>query len=158
MKIIFSLLLLLFSTVANAQISALDKIFETYQEAQGVTSIKIGKPMFNVISKFNIQDDDLNQIRPLLTKINSIKMLIVEDGENNIIQNQVKNAFNNIHYEELISINSEKNKVKFLAQETEGDVLKNLLLNISTEGSTIFMILDGAISYADINKLVAEEN
>lgn len=158
MKATLSLFLLLMATWANAQVSKLDKIFDTYQESKGVTSIKIGKPMFNMINKLNIGDSEMDQIKPLLTKINSIKMLIVEQGDNLKLQEEVKDAFSKINYEELIAINSsDGSRIKFLAEHTRGDIVSNLLLDISSEGSTIFMILDGAISFDDINKLVEEK-
>ncbi|TDS12506.1 DUF4252 domain-containing protein [Sphingobacterium paludis] len=157
MKTILSMLLLLCATWTHAQVSKLDKIFDKYQEAKGVTSIKIGKPMFNMINKLNIGEEEMGQIKPLLTKINSIKMLVVENSDSLHIQNEVKQAFSNIDYEELMAIHSEGSRIKFLAESASGDVLSNLLLDISADGSTIFMILDGKISYADINKLVNEK-
>lgn len=152
-----SLLAVLWISLSQAQVSKLDKIFDKYQEAKGVTSIKIGKPMFSMINKLNIGEDEMGQIKPLLTKINSIKMLVVEDDDSLGIKDEVKLAFSNIHYEELMAIHSDGSRIKFLAENTAGDVLSNLLLDISTEGSTIFMILDGRISYADIDKLVNEK-
>jgi len=158
MKTVLSMLLLLVATVTNAQVSKLDKIFDTYQEAKGVTSIKIGKPMFNMINKMNLGDDkDMEQIKPLLTKINSIKMLIVEDSVHSKVKDEVKQAFSNIKYEELMAIHSDGSRIKFLAENTADSVLNNLLLDISSEGSTIFMILDGKINYEDLNKLVEEK-
>ncbi|MFD1769163.1 DUF4252 domain-containing protein [Sphingobacterium suaedae] len=157
MKTIVTVCMLLLATWANAQVSKLDKIFDTYQEAKGVTSIKIGKPMFNMINKLNIADADIDQIKPLLAKINSIKMLIVEEeGENIKIKNEVKRAFSNIQYEELMAVHSDGSRIKFLAEHTQDSVLNNLLLDISADGSTIFMILDGTINFEDINKLVEE--
>ncbi len=156
MKTILSVVMLLWVSLAGAQVSKLDKIFDTYQEAKGVTSIKIGKPMFSMIQKLNIGEDEMGQIKPLLTKINSIKMLIVENDSLQI-KDEVKSAFSNIHYEELMAIHSDGSRIKFLAESTAGDVLNNLLLDISADGSTIFMILDGRISYADIDKLVNEK-
>ncbi|HLS97044.1 MAG TPA: DUF4252 domain-containing protein [Sphingobacterium sp.] len=157
MKVVFSLLMLLAATWTHAQVSKLDKIFDTYQEAKGVTSIKIGKPMFNMINKLNIGDSEMEQIKPLLTKINSIKMLIVEEDQDFQIQKEVKNAFAKINYEELMAIHSDGSRIKFLAEHTDDKVLNNLLLDISADGSTIFMILDGLISFDDINKLVEEK-
>lgn len=157
MKVVFSLLMLLAATWTHAQVSKLDKIFDTYQEAKGVTSIKIGKPMFNMINKLNIGDSEMEQIKPLLTKINSIKMLIVEEDQDFHIQKEVKNAFAKINYEELMAIHSDGSRIKFLAEHTDDKVLNNLLLDISADGSTIFMILDGLISFDDINKLVEEK-
>ncbi len=156
MKTILSVVMLLWVSLAGAQVSKLAKIFDKYQEAKGVTSIKIGKPMFSMIQKLNIGDDEMGQIKPLLTKINSIKMLIVENDSLQI-KDEVKSAFSNIHYEELMAIHSDGSRIKFLAESTAGDILNNLLLDISADGSTIFMILDGRISYADIDKLVNEK-
>src|SRR5690606_142905 len=157
MKVVFSLVMLLAATWTHAQVSKLDKIFDTYQEATGVTSIKIGKPMCNMINKLKIGDEEMEQIKPLLTNINSIKMLIVEEDQDFQIQKEVKNAFAKINYEELMAIHSDGSRIKFLAEHTDDKVLNNLLLDISADGSTIFMILDGLISFDDINKLVEEK-
>lgn len=157
MKAILSMLMLLVATIASAQISKLDKIFDTYQEAKGVTSIKIGKPMFSMLNKLNLNDSEMGQIKPLLSKINSIKMLIIEDNEYAKVKGEVKEAFSNIHYEELMAIHSDGSRIKFLAENVTDSVLNNLLLDISDEGSTIFMILDGRINYDDLNKLVEEK-
>lgn len=157
MKAVLSMLMLLLATIASAQVSKLDDIFDTYQEAKGVTSIKIGKPMFNMLNKLNLNDSEMSQIKPLLSKINSIKMLIIEDNEHANVKSEVKNAFSNIHYEELMAIHSEGSRIKFLAENVTDSVLNNLLLDISDEGSTIFMILDGRINYDDLNKLVEEK-
>src|SRR5690606_9001243 len=129
MKVVFSLLMLLAATWTHAQVSKLDKIFDTYQEAKGVTSIKIGKPMFNMINKLNIGDSEMEQIKPLLTKINSIKMLIVEEDQDFQIQKEVKNAFAKINYEELMAIHSDGSRIKFLAEHNGYKVLNNLLLH-----------------------------
>ena len=62
----------------NAQKDKLDQLFEKYQESDGVTSIKIAKPMFKMLNNLNIGDSELDQIKPLLSKINGLKILIVE--------------------------------------------------------------------------------
>lgn len=154
MKTIMLICALLFASMAQAQISKLDEIFEQYKEQKGVTSIKIGKPMFKMLGKMNIDDADLETIRPLLSKINSIKMLIVEGGDQNI-KSSVSLAVDKLNYEELMVINSEGNKIRFLAKSVEGDLLNNLLLSIVSDEDTIFMILDGAMKYDDINNLVS---
>lgn len=157
MRAVLSVLMLLVATIASAQVSKLDKIFDTYQEAKGVTSIKIGKPMFTMLNKLNLKDNEMGQIKPLLSNINTIKMLIIEDNEHANVKNEVKSAFSNINYEELMAIHSDGSRIKFLAENVTDSVLNNLLLDISDEGSTIFMILDGRINYDDLNKLVEEK-
>lgn len=78
--IIFALLFSHFFQI-NAQKDNLDQLFEKYQETEGVTSIKIAKPMFNMLNKLNIADDELAQIKPLLSKINGLKILIIEKSD-----------------------------------------------------------------------------
>jgi len=153
MKTLMLVMSLFLATMAQAQISKLDKIFEQYKEHKGVTSIKIGKPMFKMLNKLKIDDADVEVIKPLLGKINSIKMLVLE-GENKGIQTEVSNAIKNLKYEELMVINSEGNQIKFLAENVEGDYLSNLLLSINSDEDTVFMILDGSLKYDDLNALV----
>lgn len=144
---------LLVATSAHAQISKLDQIFEQYKEQKGVTSIKIGKPMFKMLNKMNIDDADIETFKPLLSKVNSIKMLIFENASS-VVQNEVASAIGNLKYEELLVINSDGDKIRFLAENVDGDLLDNLLLSIDSGEETIFMILDGSLRYDDINALV----
>ncbi|MBU4537252.1 MAG: DUF4252 domain-containing protein [Weeksellaceae bacterium] len=168
--IIFALVFSHFFQV-NAQKDKLDQLFEKYQETEGVTSIKIAKPMFNMLNKLNIDDSELDQIKPLLSKINGLKILILEKPETsatagieekrqfNLFQNlqtDISNSIKNMKYEELITVNSKDNKIKFLSSDATNGVLDNLLLNISSEGNTVLMMLDGKISMDDVNKLVNE--
>ncbi len=157
MKTLLIIVSLFISSMAHAQLSKLDKIFEQYKEQKGITSIKIGKPMFKMLNKMKLNDSEVDVIKPLLGKINSIKMLIME-GENLKLQDEVSKAIGNLKYEELMVINSDGNKIKFLAENTEGDFLSNLLLSINSEEDTIFMILDGTLKYDDINALVNTKN
>lgn len=155
MKTILLIISLFIAGMAQAQISKLDQIFEQYKEHKGVTSIKIGKPMFKMLNKMKISDADVETIKPLLSKINSIKMLIFENAGSSV-RNEVSSAIRNLKYEELIVINSDGNNIKFLAENVEGEFLNNLLLSINSDEETIFMILDGALKYDDINTLVTK--
>lgn len=153
MKTIMLIISLFMASMAQAQISKLDQIFEQYKEQKGVTSIKIGKPMFKMLNKMKINDADVETIKPLLNKINSIKMLVFENA-GSAIQNEVSSAISNLRYEELLVVNSEGNKIRFLAEDVEGESLSNLLLSINSDDETVFMILDGSLKYDDINALV----
>ena len=155
----------------NAQKDKLDQLFDKYQESEGVTSIKIAKPMFNMLNKLNINDSELDQIKPLLSKINGLRILIVEKpteannpgSQNKLnlsnfqsLQSDINNSIKNMKYEELMTVNSKDNKIKFLSSDATNGILDNLLLNISSEGNTVLMMLDGKISMDDVNKLINE--
>lgn len=171
MKKLILMLTLLFSFFfqINAQKARLDQLFEKYQEAEGVTSIKISKPMFNMLNKLNIADDELSQIKPLLSKINGLKILIVEKPavsakpEDQSRQNQflklqsdITSSLKNMKYEELITVNSKDNKIKFLSSDATNGILDDLLLSINSEGNTMLLMLEGKISMDDVNNLVNE--
>ena len=146
----------------NAQKDKLDQLFEKYQETDGVTSIKIAKPMFSMLNKLNIADDELAQIKPLLSKINGLKILIIEKSDNKNqpqfqkLQSDISASIKAMKYEELITVNSKNNKIKFLSAEATDGILDNLLLNISADGNNMLMMLDGKISIDDVNKLINE--
>lgn len=147
----------------NAQKDKLNQLFEKYQEADGVTSIKIAKPMFSMLNKLNIADDELSQIKPLLNKINGLKILIMEKPSSSAQTNQfqklqgdITSSLKSMKYEELITVNSRDNKIKFLASDAVNGVLDDLLLSINSDGNTVLMMLDGKITMDDVNNLVNE--
>ncbi|SEV85915.1 DUF4252 domain-containing protein [Kaistella antarctica] len=160
--LIFALLFSYFAQV-NAQKDKLDQLFEKYQETEGVTSIKIAKPMFNMLNKLNIADEELAQIKPLLSKINGLKILIIEKSDNEKqlpqfqkLQADISSSIKSMKYEELITVHSKDNKIKFLSSDATNGILDNLLLSINAEGNTLLMMLDGKISMDDVNNLINE--
>ncbi|MCZ2083565.1 MAG: DUF4252 domain-containing protein [Flavobacteriales bacterium] len=160
--LIFALLFSYFFQI-NAQKDKLDLLFEKYQETDGVTSIKIAKPMFNMLNKLNIADDELAQIKPLLSKINGLKILIIEKPEDQKQQSQfqkleadIASSIKNMKYEELITVHSKDNKIKFLSSDAVNGILDNLLLSINADGNSLLMMLDGKISMDDVNNLINE--
>ena len=172
MKKLLFILAFFFSFLnVNAQKEKLDQLFEKYQETEGVTSIKIAKPMFSMLNKLNINDSELDQIKPLLSKINGLRILIVEkptvatnpgsQDKLNLsnfqsLQSDITNSIKNMKYEELMTVNSKDNKIKFLSSDATNGILDNLLLSINSEGNTVLMMLDGKISMEDVNKLINE--
>ena len=153
----------------NAQKDKLDQLFEQYQETDGVTSIKISKPMFSMLNKLNIADDELAQIKPLLSKINSLKILIIEKPQYSKVaedarpylqfkklQSDIASSIKSMKYEELITVHSKDNKIKFLSSDATDGILDNLLLSINADGNTLLMMLDGKISMDDVNNLINE--
>ena len=148
------------------QSDKLNLLFEQYQDTEGVTSIKIAKPMFRLLGNLNIEDEDLKKIKPLINKVNSLKILVVDKPDSNDkdsivaynnfqkVQKSMLAALKNLNYEELMTVNSKDNKIKFLAANTASNVLDNLLLSINGEDSNVLMMLDGKISMDDVSNLV----
>lgn len=165
MKKIFLLTAFIFAGFFNvqAQKNDLNVIFDKYQDQEGITSIKIAKPMFGMLSSLNIEDSQLDQIKPLLGKIDGLKILISEGGPDTLqlgkklagINREISAYINKLNYSELMSIKSGGNKVKFLSSEAKNGMLDNLLLNIKgDDGENILVMLDGKLSMDDVNKII----
>lgn len=167
MKKIFIIMTLAFSHFFNVygqEKDKLDLLFDKYQEVEGVTSIKIAKPMFGMLSSLDLGDAELDQIKPLLSKINGLKVLIAEkpaDGKSpkgiqmSQISKDISSYLKNLNYSEIMSMNSGGAKIKFMSAEEKNGILDDVLLSIDSGGEeSILVKLDGKLSMADINKII----
>lgn len=170
-KISILLVLFLLSTNIFGQSEKLNELFDHYQDTEGVTSIKIAKPMFKLLNSLKIDDEELGKIQPLLVKVNGLKMLILEKPsawengdsgnqkmllQSGKIEKEIAASLKNMKYEELVTVSSRDAKIKFMAQDITANVMDNLILNIMSEDSSVLMLLDGKISMDDISNLMAE--
>ena len=87
-------------------------------------------------------------------------MLIVEDGGDKNLTSVIRSAVSNLKYEELMTLNSDGEDIRFLVENisANSDILNNLLLTINGDGQNLFMILDGAIPLKEVTGLVNENN
>jgi len=164
MKKIFIIFALAFTHFFNVygQKEKLDQLFDKYQEVEGVTSIKIAKPMFGMLSNLNIADSELDQIKPLLAKINGLKVLITEDTKGGKSQNslnqlnkEISSYLKNMNYSEIMSVKNGESKIKFLSSEAKNGILEDILLRIdSGNGENILVMLDGKLSMDDVNNII----
>lgn len=167
MKKIIIIFALAFSHFFNVygQKDKLDQLFDKYQEVEGVTSIKIAKPMFGMLNNLDLGDAELDQIKPLLSKINGLKVFIAEkpqDGNSakgqklDQISKDISSYLSNLNYNEIMTMNSNGAKIKFLSAEEKNGILDDLLLSIDSGGEeNILVKLDGKLSMNDINKLIS---
>lgn len=165
MKKIFIIFAFAFSQFFNVYgQDKLDQLFDKYQEVEGVTSIKIAKPMFGMLSNLDLGDAELDQIKPLLSKIKGLKVFIAEKPQdaNSVhgqklsqINKDIRSYLTNLNYNEIMTMNSNGAKIKFLSAEEKDGVLDDLLLSIDSGGEESILIkLDGKLSMDDINKIV----
>ena len=79
MKNIFLLILFFVGgfTTCTAQSEKIDKFFNDLQK-QGVTSIEIKKPMFNLLNSIDINDSYLNTLKPIMQDVDGMKLLVFQ--------------------------------------------------------------------------------
>lgn len=162
--IIFALAFSHFFNIYGQEKDKLDQLFDKYQEVEGVTSIKIAKPMFGMLSSLDLGDAELDQIKPLLSKIKGLKVFIAEkpqDGSSakgqklSQISKDISSYLSTLNYSEIMTMNSNGAKIKFLSAEEKNGILDDLLLSIDSGGEeNILVKLDGKLSMDDINKII----
>ena len=176
-KLIPIIVFVLLSSNVFAQLNDVHKIFEKYQDVEGITSIKVGKGMFSLLNKLKVEDEDVQKIKPLLGKVNSINILISGGGKlldsltgikSNLIklgdniplglQSEINLAIKKLNYEELVTVNSSGRKIKLLTVDSNGDFLHNLLLSITGADQNILMLLDGDVPMSELSKFISESN
>lgn len=162
MKNVIVAFALLIGSTAFGQTSKISQLFDQYQNTEGVTSIKIAKPMFQLLSSLDIEDGDLMKIKPLINKINSLKIIILEKDSANVVrfnklQSEITSAMKGLNYDELMNISGDGESIKILAENTKSNMLNNLMLSVNGSDETIFMILEGEISMEDVSKLISNE-
>jgi len=167
MKKIIIIFALAFSHFFNVygQKDKLDQLFDKYQEVEGVTSIKIAKPMFGMLNNLDLGDAELDQIKPLLSKINGLKVFIAEKSKDegsvkgqklSQISKDISSYLTTLNYNEIMTMNSGGAKIKFLSAEEKNGILDDLLLSIDSGGDeNILVKLDGKLSMDDINKIIS---
>ena len=129
--------------------------------------------MFSMLSRLNIGDSDVQRIKPLLSKVKGLNIMIMEKptfpehlaAENKVplqrfekLNNDVMSAISSLNYEELMTVNSRDSKIKFLSGEAKNGILDNLILHIASQNNVVLMLLDGNISMDDVSTLVEETN
>ncbi len=143
------------------QSSPADKLFEKYSGKEGFTSVYISKYMFDMFMSINDTSSENQEMRDVVSKLNSIKILAVDDkskipaGVN--LYNEVMKAVDNKEYKELMVIKEEGQDVKFLVKENGGKV-NELLLAVGGKDDNVLISIQGDIDMKNISKLAKAMN
>ena len=72
---------------------------------------------------------------------------------------EINQAVAKVNYTELITVHAKGRNLKFMTAHSDGTVLDNLLLSITSEKEgNLLLFLDGKINMEDVNKFIASEN
>jgi len=154
MKNIIFFFVFIISGFVNAQNDKFEKLYQSFEDQKGVTTISINKAMFNMLGNMKL-DAELENLDEIFQKVNSIKMIIIDDKDKvNLAAESLKKEIKKIGLVELMSINNDGNRVKFYTEDATEDTFKNVILNINSTDNILFMILNGDISAKDLNTIV----
>ena len=148
----------LFLTVAFALTSLLlwgqndpiDAFFQEYKGVAEATQIDLG----GMILDFAISNADDEEEANLLRKISKLKVLTIPRGDLVSPEKvmELRTAVMANDFEELIQVRDEGDLVSIFMREAD-DSITNLLLLVEEEDEFVFVSLEGAFSFSDLQEL-----
>jgi hypothetical protein len=151
------LVMTLVPLITGAQNGPVDKLFDKYSGKDGYTTVYITKYMFNMFKETE-KSDEPDELNKVLGKLNSIKILAVEDPE---IVTPKTNFYDEImkelpreKYNELMVVREKDSDVVFLAREEKGVIVELLLIAGGSNASdNVLISIQGEIDLENISKL-----
>ena len=152
-RITFFLSLFILACTANAQNSAVDKLFEKYGGKDGFTTVTISKQMFDMFSQLDENSKDDKEFKDVASKLTSIRILAMDKkGENAVnFYNELMKELPIAQYKELMTVKEKGQDVKFLVHEENGKITE--LLMISGGDDNALICISGIIDLKTISKL-----
>jgi hypothetical protein len=155
-KVLFIIIISLGFFDIWGQSSAADKLFDKYSGKEGFTSVYISKYMFNMFMNLNDSTPQNKEMKDVVSRLNSIKILAVDDKSKipagvNLYQ-EIMKAVDKNEYKELMVIKEKDQDVKFLVKENDGKV-SELLLVVGGKGDNVLISIQGDIDMKNISKL-----
>ena len=154
MNKLLSLLVVLFLAVnANAQVDAIDKFFETYQEDDDFTMVYVSPKMFKIGAK--VAGDELDaELQSLMKDLKGLKVLRTEKDASAVYKSALNKLPTN-EYEILMTARDEGQNVKILTKTKSDDIIEELLLLVGGEDEFILVSFIGNINLNDLAKVAS---
>lgn len=126
----------------------------TNTEAQ-FTSINLplflAKPMIRRALRED-NDPDSKAVMELIRKISKVKILTVENGNEQLVKNYAKYLTDN-NYTDWMSIKKDGKNVNIKAQQS-GEMIKKLMLTVNSGNELVFIDIRGRFSPEDISNII----
>jgi hypothetical protein len=157
-RILIFAALFLFPALIHAQNAPVDALFDKYAGKDGFTTVYISKYMFDMFRSDNVQDQDADEVNKVLGKLNSIKILTVEDssfiGKGVNFYNEIMKELPREQYKELMVVKNKGSDVVFLAREEKNVIVELLLIAGGSDVSdNVLISIQGEIDLKTISKL-----
>jgi len=158
-RIVILLTISLIPLIIRAQTGPIDKLFDKYAGKDGYTTVYITKYMFNMFKNTDESaDEDADELNKVLGKLNSIKILAVDDptfvpkGTN--FYDEIMKELPREKYNELMVVKEKDSDVVFLAREEKGTIVELLLIaGGSSVSDNVLISIQGEIDLENISKL-----
>jgi len=156
-KILIAIIAIL-STMPLTALFAQNAVLEKYKGHEDFTTVTISPKMFEMIAKFDFEDEEENLVgKALLNSIKGINILVYEnedslhnDGFSRKLYDEATFELSNVnHFEELMTVKDGLDDVQFLIKE-QADTIQELLLLVGNEEEFVMVNIEGNL---DLNQL-----
>lgn len=159
-KIVFTLAVIVYATTSAiyAQ-TAIDNLYQQYAGESGFTSINISPEMFGFLSSIDMNDssEKAKETQGVLDQLSGLKMLVYEPDSNaktnEAFIQKVKSLSKAKGYSELMSIDSEDEKIKFLSKKGPDGKVLELLMIVVDEREAVIMSITGNLDMKSISQI-----
>lgn len=155
--ILFPIAILLFSLQScvvskHPNMAFFDNPGYDYSDAK-FTSINvpmwIAKPF---VKKALREDGASEELIALIKKVSDVKVMTVENGNQEMLADFSKYLTNN-NFEEWMTVKKDKETINFQAKQ-KADVIKNLLITVNSGSELVYMDVSGNFTPDDISQLI----
>ncbi|RPD39731.1 DUF4252 domain-containing protein [Chitinophaga barathri] len=156
-RILMIICVLCSSELALAQ-SSIDKFFQKYQDDESFTVINITPKMFNMFSKFSIDDPDAKKVTALASKLKGLRILIKEDTKDGQKLYREAAQFLTGGMEELMSVRDKDTDLKFMVRENAKGNIQELVMLVGSSDEFVALTIFGDFSIAEISEIAGGMN
>ena len=155
MNKLFSLAVLLFLSLSvNAQVDAIDKFFEQYQDNEDFTMVYVSPKMFQMFAK--VAGDELDaELQGLVKDLKGLKVLKTEKNADQVYKDAV-NKIPTKEYELLMTARDDGQNIKVLTKTKSEDVIEELLLLVGGSDEFVLVSFVGNINLNDLAKIAGQ--
>jgi hypothetical protein len=154
-KLIVSAFISITAMQAGAQTS-FDQLFEKYAGKEGITTVEVSQKLFSLAASA-ISEEDAD-VKELVTGLQGIKIICFENAEGQTNTNG-KAMYKEFEaalpsgLEELMTVNSDGEKVKFLGRVVKDNIVNELILLVDDEEEFVMIQILGTLDFTKIGKL-----
>lgn len=155
MKYLSIIILILFvSSSSFGQADAIESYFSQYKDDDRFTMVYVSPKMFQMLSKVGAAaEEDIDQeVIDMVSNLKGLKILTTEHNADEIYAEAIA-KINTSAYEELLTVRSEGDNVKFLVKDSDGgNIVQELLLLVGGD-EFVMMSFVGEIDLRLVGKL-----
>jgi len=143
---------ILLAPFIQAQTNPIDELFEKYSDKDGFTTVYISSKMFSLFAGREAKDDE---VRNIISRLKSIRILTVEDSTLNLNLNFFKELGKKLDfsvYEELMAVKEGSDVTKFLIRQN-GDIISELLVVTGGPGDNTLISIKGNLDMKTISEI-----